>query len=172
MNWEAIGAVGEVMGAIAVVVSLLYVAVQIRQNTKIVAANTIQAVSTASSDITMRLAESSELSELLTKMFSEPENLTPKESMRMELILRAAFRNYENYYYQHKRGYLEDDMWTGYRHTMLTQVAGPFGEAWWKTHQVAFGKSFVDFVNSNIKQFDRQDSPWGRVGVGAEVNDE
>ncbi len=172
MNWEAIGAVGEVMGAIAVVVSLLYVAVQIRQNTKIVAANTIQAVSTASSDITMRLAESSELSELVLKIFSESENLTPKESMRMELIQRAAFRNYENYYYQHKRGYLEDDMWTGYRHTMLTRVTGRYGEVWWKTHQVAFGKSFVDFVNSNIKQFDRQDSPWGRVGVGAEVNDE
>ena len=34
MNWEAIGTLAEVVGAIAVVVSLLYVAIQIRQNTR------------------------------------------------------------------------------------------------------------------------------------------
>jgi hypothetical protein len=32
MNWEAIGAIGEVGGAIAVVATLLYLAAQIRQN--------------------------------------------------------------------------------------------------------------------------------------------
>lgn len=34
MNWEAIGAVGEILGAIAVLLSLAYLAVQIRQNLK------------------------------------------------------------------------------------------------------------------------------------------
>ena len=34
MNWEAIAAVGEIVGATAVVVSLVYLAVQIRQNTR------------------------------------------------------------------------------------------------------------------------------------------
>ena len=33
MNWDAIGAIGEVVGAAAVVVSIVYLAVQIRQNT-------------------------------------------------------------------------------------------------------------------------------------------
>ena len=34
MNWEAIGTIAELIGAIAVVVSLVYLAVQIRQNTR------------------------------------------------------------------------------------------------------------------------------------------
>ena len=33
MNWDAIGAIGEVLGALVVVVTLVYLAVQIRQNT-------------------------------------------------------------------------------------------------------------------------------------------
>ena len=33
MNWDAIGAVGESLGAIAVLITLFYLAVQIRQNT-------------------------------------------------------------------------------------------------------------------------------------------
>jgi hypothetical protein len=32
MNWEAIGAVGEIVGALAVVLSLIYLAIQVRQN--------------------------------------------------------------------------------------------------------------------------------------------
>ena len=32
MNWEAIGALGEVVGAIAVVLTLAYLAIQVRQN--------------------------------------------------------------------------------------------------------------------------------------------
>ena len=34
MNWEATGAIGEVVGAAGVIASLMYLAVQIRQNTK------------------------------------------------------------------------------------------------------------------------------------------
>lgn len=34
MNWEAIGALGEIAGAVAVIVTLLYLAKQIRQNSK------------------------------------------------------------------------------------------------------------------------------------------
>jgi hypothetical protein len=34
MNWDAIGAIGEVVGAAAVVLTLFYLAVQIRQSTR------------------------------------------------------------------------------------------------------------------------------------------
>ena len=34
MNWEAIGAIGEVVGALAVLLTLVYLAIQIRQNTR------------------------------------------------------------------------------------------------------------------------------------------
>lgn len=36
MNWNAIGAIGEILGALAVAISLLYLAVQIRQNSRTV----------------------------------------------------------------------------------------------------------------------------------------
>jgi hypothetical protein len=42
MNWEALGAIGEIVGAIAVVVTIGYLAVQIRQNTESLHAATFQ----------------------------------------------------------------------------------------------------------------------------------
>ena len=42
MNWEAIGAVGEVLGAVGVIATLGYLAVQIRQNTRTVKSSAYQ----------------------------------------------------------------------------------------------------------------------------------
>ena len=44
MNWEALGAIGEIVGAVAVIATLGYLAVQIRQNTRSVRAATLQSV--------------------------------------------------------------------------------------------------------------------------------
>ena len=43
MNWGAIGAVGEIIGALAVFLTLVYLAIQIRQNTKSVQASAVDA---------------------------------------------------------------------------------------------------------------------------------
>jgi type III secretory pathway lipoprotein EscJ len=42
MNWEAIGAIGEWVGAVAVLATLIYLAVQIKQNTRQLKSNSLQ----------------------------------------------------------------------------------------------------------------------------------
>jgi len=47
MHWEAIGAVGEIVGALAVVLSLIYLAIQVRQNSEMARAESrLRAVAT------------------------------------------------------------------------------------------------------------------------------
>ena len=171
MNWDAISAVGEIIGAVAVVISLVYLAVQIRQNSKIVAANTFQSISATASDLAMRLAESPELSELMLAGFGDPKTLTPKQSMQMQLFLRASFRNYENYYYQHRLGYLNEDLWSGYEYQILDQESRAFMGEWWKVHQVAFGKGFVEYVNAGLEGHVPEISPWDRDELRGERSD-
>lgn len=160
MNWDAIGAIGEIIGAVAVVVSIIYLAAQIRQNTKTVAANTFQSVSGVASSQSLRLAESPHIARLLVKIIIGGEELTPEENMEAQLVFRAIFRNYENYYYQYTRGNFEEEVWEGYRKTMSEQLAMKFGRLWWTNHQSAFGKSFVDFVNDELVGRDPGDIPW------------
>ena len=50
MNWQAIGAAGEVLGAIAVLLTLIYLTLQIRQNTKATRLQTAQATHQFSAD--------------------------------------------------------------------------------------------------------------------------
>ena len=44
MNWDAIGAIGEIIGALAVVVSLIYLAGQIRHNNQLARSNSLESV--------------------------------------------------------------------------------------------------------------------------------
>ena len=152
MNWEAVGAVAEILGVIVVVVSLFYLAIQVRQNTKTVAANTIQSISNTASDISMRVAESPHLSRLLVKLLANTEELSSEEAMQLQLVMRAMVRNLENYYYQYQRGYLEEDMWVGYKRAVLDLLSISFGRSWWNNHRVVFGEQFVEFVNSELQE--------------------
>ena len=57
MNWEAIGAVGETVGALAVLVTLVYLAMQIRQNTKAVQAAAVDSANSQVSKIREVISE-------------------------------------------------------------------------------------------------------------------
>ncbi len=56
MNWEAIAAIGQVAGAAAVMFTLIYLAVQIRQNTAAVATATYEGTMSGFNDINVVVA--------------------------------------------------------------------------------------------------------------------
>ena len=160
MNWDAIGAIAELMGALGVIASLLFVALQVRQNSKVVAANTFQAISSTSSDAAFRMAENPQLAVIIRKSITEPSGLNEEERTRAEVWMRGLFRNYENYYYQYTRGHLEVDIWNGYLEVILTGLSNEFGSAWWGTHQRAFGKQFVEFINKKLSSYESDGNPF------------
>lgn len=160
MNWTAVGAIATLISATAVVASVIYLAIQVRQNSRTVAASTFQSISATSGDLALRLAESPELSELITKAFSGAANLSSRELMQLQLFLRGSFRYYENYYYQHRHGHFEDEIWAGYERAILDLVSRDFARNWWVVHQVAFGRKFVEFVNSRLEHRAGGESPW------------
>lgn len=67
MNWDALGAVGEVVGAIAVVATLIYFSVQIRQNTRAVQIDRGGAASTKLGEIHAMIVTNNDLADLIVK---------------------------------------------------------------------------------------------------------
>ncbi len=64
MNWEAIGAIAEILGVIAVISSLIYVGRQINQNTQIARANIVHGTSVLSNQIFQLIAQDAELADI------------------------------------------------------------------------------------------------------------
>ena len=107
MNWGAIGAIGEVLGAIGVIVTLGYLAAQIRQNTQMMKSTVRQQVTTTAQNAIFKMMDNAET---LAKM-QERETLTPGEQVRMRLLSRAGLRAFEDFAYQYHHGLLDDSEW-------------------------------------------------------------
>ena len=88
MNWEALGAISELVGALAVIATLLYIALQIRQNTKAIRGATLNAITEHKQ---FELRWSSDIATAWRKSLSEPENLTEEENWQMSEWMASSF---------------------------------------------------------------------------------
>jgi hypothetical protein len=108
MNWEAVGALGEIVGAIAVVGTLAYLAIQIRQNTSMMKAQTRDSLTTKQMMIAEWSFSNPHIAELVQKgNRDEVEPNTPEHFM-LTLYWNGSFREWENSYYQYESGLYEE----------------------------------------------------------------
>ena len=100
MNWDAIGAVGEILGAMAVVVSLISVAIQIRQNTNETKMQRTQSLIQANSDVNSQMANNKEPADLFLAAVLDYRDLSGSEQMRFGALSFSAFNRYSFAYHQ------------------------------------------------------------------------
>ena len=150
MNWEAIGAMGELGGAVAVVVTLVYLAIQIRQNTASVKSNTFQSVSDSFNTWALQIIGDPEVAKLYDCGLTDYDSLERIDRVRFFLLMSAQFRNYENIYYQHRQATLDREVWPARRDAMVEFLVHPGVQRWWRRRGGFFGESFRAFVDAEL----------------------
>jgi len=128
MNWEAISAISEIVGAAAVVVSLIYVAAQIRQNTKMMRSAAKHSITETSQNF---IYTAIDRSEEWVKLTTGEDPSTPDEDARMSLLVRAMLRGFESQCYQYESGLLEEDEWCALRATIKDLCSLPGMSRYW-----------------------------------------
>jgi hypothetical protein len=119
-----LGALGEFVGAIAVVATLAYLAIQIRQNThsmeesrRLALAQTYQIRADALQQMLVQASESEYIGPIITKLtvagypeyVASLEQLTPEERGRFRQWQIAQQTHWDNMYYQYQQGFLDDE---------------------------------------------------------------
>ncbi len=99
MNWEAIGAVGEIAGALAVIMSLLYLASQIRENNKSTRYGAVQNLLDNTTQFLGRLSSDKETMGLWIKGMELDESLTQEEWIRFGLLCMELTYLWERVFY-------------------------------------------------------------------------
>lgn len=155
MTWEAIGALGEIVGAFAVLVSLLYLAVQIRQNTASIRSSTYQSAVASISQVSLGICTDDGSARIAHAGFTQDiAELTEQEQFRFGLILTGMFRNYENFWYQYQSGVMEEHVWQGVRNAMIGYYQLPSVKRWWAQRSSIFSPKFVQYLalQANIEK--------------------
>ena len=111
MNWEAAGAVGEIVGAIGVIASLLYVAMQVRMSTRASVIESKLATSRMHSDFLGSLIQNPELDEILRRGLAGLEPLSKEDYHRFSNLTLQAFTVFSACYFQVEAGTMNSDEW-------------------------------------------------------------
>ncbi|MGE0625838.1 MAG: hypothetical protein AB7I04_19495 [Pseudomonadales bacterium] len=150
MNWEAVGAVGEVLGAIGVIVTLAYLAVQIRQSTHAQRTETYGRALDRVTTLQGRLAENSDLASILLRGVPDNRQLTATERVQFTWIFYEMFSGFEFMLYQAERDALPQEVWQRWADTIRWWMSFPGVRQWWAAHPAPFTADFTKFVNDQL----------------------
>jgi hypothetical protein len=143
VNWEAIGAIGEILGAIGVILTIVYLAIQIRQNTKTQQSAIAQATTASRTSWYDLVIADPEVGDIWRKGTAQPGLLTEQERTRFIWMLARIFSNLEEFHLQYVHGMLPEDQWITYRSFGRTMLENNLINDWWTSGMAVFTPSFV-----------------------------
>lgn len=144
LNWDAVGSIAELVAALAVIVSVLYLAAQVRHGI-------------AASKATAYQEVYRDLRETLIGVENEPipklmrgEQLSDAELAVLPKVLLLRMRAYENWWVQHRDGILGDDIFEAYISHMTNTLGSSLAKKWWREQPVEFIPEFRAFVDERV----------------------
>ena len=147
MSLEALAYLGEVIGAVAVVVSLVYLAVQIRQSTQAQRTENYGRALERISNIQALWSHDDDLSALLAKGAEDSAKLSPPERIRFTYAFLELFGAIEFMFHAYKEGAIPEKVWARWSETVAWWMSLRGVQDWWRHLPVSFTADFVEFVD-------------------------
>ena len=182
MSLDILGNLGEFIGAMGVVFSLLLVARQMRlgmeqtrRNTKSVRAATFNSMVENSIRLLEHVFRDPEMADFIARAAGEQDALTPGERLRWDSYMTAIFRHMGNLLYQHEIGAMEDKMWESYRRSFKDHLRSEGWVAWYLGNPHLFDQRLEEQVSCILEELAREGIPhavrWKtNAGGGAKGN--
>ena len=173
MSWQDLGSIGELVSAIAVVISLVYLAFQIRQNTSQIDQNTKAAQATAfDSSITHAMVarqaifQNEDVARIFHRGSMDPEALSEEELLRHRLVVHNVLWSIWNLQSQAQVGEVSAETWQA-QIAILQRLFSSKGTRWfWANYREEFGLSFQREVARIISEHEGERTQ-GNVGEPA-----
>ena len=150
MDWNAIGAIGEIIGALAVFLTLVYLAIQIRQNAKAVQASANHASVSEVNQVRTSMYENAELCAIYVQGLAKPDELDEEKRTRFRLLLHNIFLSISNIYFQTTFTGLSVSTWESQLMILGRILSTPGGRRFWSGSRLEFEESFREIVDKTF----------------------
>jgi hypothetical protein len=155
-SWEEISAISQLVGSIAVVLSVLYLALQVHGSTRVAKLAAQDAASTALREVTRPFAENAELARIWRIGLEDLSSLTVDEQARFFHSTYQFLKAFETIHFHHAYGLMDEQVWQGWCGLLEHYVASPGMEHYWKLRQNFFSLRFRQFVETLDRPADRR----------------
>jgi hypothetical protein len=168
MNIESMANYAEVIGGIAVIVSLIYVGVQIRSNTSTVRSAATQSVHEAFATWYRMLAADANLTQLVTDGLRDYSSLSETDKGRFVATFMAFLSCSQDAFIKWREDSLSAELWMGWELIMMNLVSAPGGKDFWSERGYCFGDEFQNHVENIImkRRPHKNAKPLGAFSIG------
>lgn len=163
MTVAELGSIAEVVAAAATVGSLIYLALQIRQNSEAVRISASQSILASLNEALQSAAASAESARVLILGQSDFEQLEEDEKAQLAVWVFAWFRVLEQAHFYHGKGLLAHEVWEGQVAHIRQVLTGTTVRTWWGLRKALFNPRFQRFVEELLKLGSEEPLPRGVI---------
>lgn len=147
MNWDAVSAIAEVIGMAAVVVSVLYLAAQVRRQTKEIRTAAIHETTQNYTEAVTPYLDP-QLADLWTRGTKDFDSLSDGERIQMISAFTINLRSFQDAFYQAEANRLDAEVWKGIVNFYAAVLSTPGASRIWELRKSAYSAKFQDFIDS------------------------
>jgi len=147
-NWDAISAISQLVGSVAVVLSVLYLALQVHQGTRVARLATQDAAATALRDVTKPLMVNADLERIWRVGLEDIGALSLEERVRFFHAAYQFLKAFETIHFHYVYGLMDRQLFEGWHGLLRHYIVAPGMAQYWKLRPDIFSGRFRTFVNS------------------------
>ena len=148
MNLEAINALAQLIAAIGVIVSLFYLAAQIRQNTRSMRAVVVDSLAHSLIDLLSPQAYDLQAMRAFAAAVEDWYGVTEEDRARSLSFMFPTFKLFENAWFQQRQGTLDKQQWEGWDAYIRMYYHRPGVKTWWSLRKMAFAPGFRNYLEA------------------------
>ena len=167
MTLNELGSLGEFISGLAVVVTLIYLAVQIRHNTRAVRSSMHHAMIESTLRIAESVSDSADVGRIVLKADEGFDNLTKEERIRFEAYAERVFNNFESVFYSYRNSMIEEDLWESWESSYLADVSRSAMRSYWQEERPQHLRDFMDFIDQFYRTHPPSDAARESAGIAS-----
>lgn len=148
MTLEQYAYLAEIVGVVVIVVTLIYLAVQVRQGAKLLRSESRQAQLANDQNGVYKFVEHPELG----RLFSQEETPSFEEKVKLQFWIIGQMRAREHEWLQHRSGAMDEETWMSYRDVIFFILGTERARALWKMCSPFFNPDFAEVVEEMIEE--------------------
>ncbi len=147
MTLNELGSLGEFISGLAVVVTLIYLALQIRHNTRAVRSSMHQDMVESTLRIAESVSDNPDVGRIVLKANEDYDGLTKEEFVRFEAYAERVFGNFESVFYSYRNSMIEQDLWESWEASYLADISRTAMRRFWHEDRPMHLRDYMEFID-------------------------
>jgi hypothetical protein len=151
MDWNAISAIAEILGAVAVIVTLIYLAKQIQHSNSLTTTSKLDAMTSGLDQICSNIYSNERLASIFLKGNDAPEDLSDTDAVQYSFLLRHCCNQWQKIHRLYEQGILNKSEWEQYAEEAKYALSTSGGKIF-RTENPIFESLFIALDGLDFKQ--------------------